>query len=342
MKTFMVVPRILAILLLVLAGCSKDSSGPTDTGGSVALSVTEVGSFIPSGVGSIGPYTVDVAVSGNYAYLANSFTNVAQSSWGLYVVDISNPAQPKQAAFVPLNFVNAVYVSGNYLYLAASNGVRIFDISNPASPSGMGAYASLNGVDIHVAGNYAYVIDATKGLTVLNVANKTTPTLAGSFAAKSSNPHGIYVDGTYAYFADGDSGMVVLNVASPASISEVGRYRVTVKDLGWAQHVQVVGDRAYLVGLLGMMALDISNKAKPTSLGFYDPPGPGMQLDVQGSLAYVANQNDGVRVVDITNPSAMKEVGSYVTPGLAQGVIAVGNLIYVADDDGGLRILKVQ
>ena len=73
----------------------------------------------------------DVAVSGNYAY-------VAGGDGGLRIIDISNPAAPTEAGFYDTpGDARGVAVAGNYAYVAdGKGGLRMIDISNPAAPTG--------------------------------------------------------------------------------------------------------------------------------------------------------------------------------------------------------------
>jgi hypothetical protein len=76
-----------------------------------------------------------VAVSGNYAYIADSFT-------GLRIIDISNPAAPGETGFFDTgDNARSVDVSGNYVYLAdGADGLYIIQndlltgIDNQVSP----------------------------------------------------------------------------------------------------------------------------------------------------------------------------------------------------------------
>jgi hypothetical protein len=77
------------------------------------------------------PYDAwDVAVSGHYAYVVELWTG------SLAVIDIGNPAQPRQvgryqAAFP---FAEGVAVSGQYAYMVGGLGVAVIDIGDPANP----------------------------------------------------------------------------------------------------------------------------------------------------------------------------------------------------------------
>jgi hypothetical protein len=63
---------------------------------------------------------------------------------------------------------------------------------------------------------------------------------------------------------------------------------------------------------------------------------------VDGTLAYIADGDSGVRIIDVSDPASPAETGSHDTPGSAYGVAVVGSLVYVADDGSGLRIIDVS
>uniref|UniRef100_A0A7V6CMS6 LVIVD repeat protein n=1 Tax=candidate division WOR-3 bacterium TaxID=2052148 RepID=A0A7V6CMS6_UNCW3 len=104
----------------------------------------------------------DVAVSGNYAYVAD---------WeaGLRIIDISNPRSPVEVGYYDTpGAAYGVAVSGNYAYVAdAGAGLRIIDISNPRSPNEVGYYDTPEWALGVAVSNYAYVADATSGLRII-------------------------------------------------------------------------------------------------------------------------------------------------------------------------------
>ncbi|MDP6419274.1 MAG: hypothetical protein QGG80_07440, partial [Candidatus Krumholzibacteria bacterium] len=74
-------------------------------------------------------YAYVVAISGNYAY-------VADHSSGLQIVDVSDPATPLITGSVDTpGIAQGVAISGNYAYVADDfSGLQIVDVSNPATP----------------------------------------------------------------------------------------------------------------------------------------------------------------------------------------------------------------
>ncbi|MGD0278013.1 MAG: hypothetical protein ABSC11_01770 [Smithella sp.] len=70
-----------------------------------------------------------IVLSGNAAYIADH-------TYGLLVLDISNPTSPAIVMTIPaLSSINDISVYNGYLYAAdGASGIRVFDISNPLNP----------------------------------------------------------------------------------------------------------------------------------------------------------------------------------------------------------------
>jgi len=108
----------------------------------------------------------DVFTRGNYAY-------IAANNHGLDIIDIGNPAKPAAVGNAPIDSRTsraiAVYVNGNYAYMACSGGLHIVDVSIPTSPQSAGFYSleqyydpihriPARAKDIIADGNYAYLM----------------------------------------------------------------------------------------------------------------------------------------------------------------------------------------
>jgi len=56
-------------------------------------------------------------------------------------------------------------------------------------------------------------------------------------------------------------------------------------------------------------------------------------------IAYVAYENDGLRLIDISNPANPTEIGFYDTKGNAEGIFVKDTIAYVADGGNGLYLI---
>ena len=170
-----------------------------------------------------GGYVSDVAVAGNYAYLA-------AGDDGLQVIDIRNPSQPRRVGGVDTDGSSVeVAVAGDYAYVAdgdpnlqGNGGLQIIDISAPGDPQQVGLYQTDGStVAVAVFGHYAYLLEGpyqrgTKagGLHVIDISDPANPVRVGG------NLNGIPAEAlTIAngklFVAAGEQGLMILHPYQP-------------------------------------------------------------------------------------------------------------------------------
>jgi hypothetical protein len=141
----------------------------------------------------------DLAVAGNYAYIADSFGY-------LRIIDISNSAAPVETGMCEIpGSAWGVAVAGNYAYVAAlSHGLRVVDISNPFLPVEVGFYDLPGGaVGVAIVGNFVYLAAIENGLHVISIVDPTSPVEVGFYDTRGET-WDISVVGNLAYVADGE------------------------------------------------------------------------------------------------------------------------------------------
>ena len=148
----------------------------------------------PRVVGDVWITAQDVAVSGDYAYVA---------SGGLAVIDVSTPSAPVEVGFYDLpdyDYPIDVAVSDGYAYIVTNTArLRVIDVSVPSAPVEVGFIDTpdfTNGVA--VSGGYAYVADWGEGLRVIDVSTPSAPVEVG-FVGTQGAAWGVAVDGSYVY-----------------------------------------------------------------------------------------------------------------------------------------------
>ncbi len=293
----------------------------------------------------------DVVVVGKFAY-------VADDDYGLRIIDIGNPQAPFEIGFYDTPGVaSSLSVAGSYAYVADFNeGLRILDISNADQPIEAGFYKNTNLHETNVVavqGKYAYIGDQnggyydgwTSSLRIIDISNPASPIAIGFYDAS----YGIFdldVEGGYAYLAAGSEGLRVIDISDTAIPYEVGHYICydPLCPFDYAIGVKVVGNFVYIAtntdGVI--VILNISNPTAPQLIGFYDTPGVGTGLDVQGNLVYFADYYYALRIIDTSDRVWPKEIGYWNAPGAPIGVTVSGNYAYVADGYDGLRIVDVS
>lgn len=125
----------------------------------------------------------DIAVSGDYAFVAGSSNSVD-------IVSIANPSQPRIVGnFVATGFVQGIAARGATAYAVTLGGftfpvLSVFSAANPALPqtlgtvvlAGLGAGAQVNSLTL--AGDHAYLSVAPGfGMAIVDISNPASPTL---------------------------------------------------------------------------------------------------------------------------------------------------------------------
>lgn len=62
---------------------------------------------------------------------------------------------------------------------------------------------------------------------------------------------------------------------------------------------------------------------------------------IQGNLAYLALEQDGIRILNISDPTNPNQVAYFDTPGSAKSIVALDRYIFVADGSEGLLVLEL-
>lgn len=123
----------------------------------------------------------DFAVTGNYAYIAESCQVDYQSPYpwfctggGLHIVDISNPNQPAltSSTFIGATSIGAIYAEDTYTYMTSDyllgsidDGFEVWDVINPDSPNRLAKLSNASASHIVLKNDLIYLND--DGLTII-------------------------------------------------------------------------------------------------------------------------------------------------------------------------------
>ncbi len=115
----------------------------------------------------------------------------------------------------------------------------------------------------------------------------------------------------------------------------------------WAQAygVTMVGPYAYCAWVNGLVILDVSNPLDPQLISRTYCQGNGLDVDVAGDYAFLANDTSGLQVINVSDPHNPVVEACYDTPGRASDVTVSDGYAYIADgpgSDSGLLILDVS
>ena len=138
---------------------------------------------------------------------------------GIGIIDSSSGRVIGSSYFSP-SVEHALYVSGNYVYLATLDGLEIIDITNPYQLVLVGQYCGGRNIfDISVKGNYAYV-GTDNDFQIINVSNPTDPTLVTEIGVWGT-AGSIFISGNRAFVSSQELNMFdITNPASPKFLAE--------------------------------------------------------------------------------------------------------------------------
>jgi hypothetical protein len=236
----------------------------------------------------------DLAVSGNYVYVADGF--------GLQVVDISVPESPEIVGQLAMPyFTTAVAVEGHHAYVADWSGLKVIDVGEPNDPQIVGSVDIPGGIwDVVISGNHAYIAANESGFMVVDVSDPFDPRIVGSVDTPGV-AWDVAISGGFAYVADRGSGLQVIDVSEPEAAELVACLDIP----GEVRGVAVSGSYAYVaVDASGLMVIGIGNPSSPLVISTVGTEGPAVGVALSGDHAFVVTNGmvKGLAMIDISNP----------------------------------------
>lgn len=311
-----------------------------------------------------------VHVAENKAYLAGINTETSNSTGGLDIYDVSNPASPTLLGRCEgRSEANALRVVGRYAYVAAGtsrNGtndpgwLEIFDVSDVAHPTRVGGIETPGrGLGLQVAEGFAYVAEGVRwtgsnllgALEIFDVRNPANPV---RIATHDTGAAATSVDilGRHAYLADGLTDLEVIDVSNPTAPSRVGGYDTDewrnyggYEHGGAAVHIQVANGLVYSAGEDGLHILSVTNRAVPVRIGGYNALPFDYAFNVSGRYASMSMWHSfqnafWLYVWDVSSPADPAWLCSTEVPGSPKSIQVAGPSMYVAA--GPLLIYEVS
>jgi hypothetical protein len=214
-------------------------------------------------------------------------------------------------------------------------GMRIFDISDVTNPVLLSATTNPGASrDVAVVGNTAYLA-TSNDFRIFDVTDPSTPVLLGMYEPGISLA--IAAMGNIVYTSIG-SNLRAFDVSDPASLEPSS----TVASSGGSIHsLTIDGDYIYAIGS-NFDVYDISEPLTPVLVGSFDTPGGSSSVSIQGGLAYIASESNGVLVLDISNFNSINEINMFHTATNDVYEVAVsGSYAYIGVEYGGVHIYDV-
>ncbi len=295
---------------------------------------------------------------GDYVYLADG------NGGGLQIIDVTEPASPSIVSeYATSGDALDVYVVGEYAYVAdgAIGGLLILDVSDPASPELAGSVdTSGQAKKVHVQGDFAYVADGTSGVQIVDVSDKTAPSIVGTYN-EAPIPESILDIKAISVWGDhvlaggdvhsdvsglyGESGFLIIDVSTPSEPS-----LAAAPELVHADHIPidfvVAGDYLYTAACSGLVVWNVADMTEPVLVGT-----SGVWADTTGIAlldgedhAYFSLQEDEEKgyfyKVDISEKSVPLLSEQVELPDMGLDVAANVSHAFVAASNAGLLVIE--
>jgi hypothetical protein len=351
----------LFVATFFLAGCVKDNCRQTYT---YFVPVYRTNAEVRANIRSNAPREIErpgkLFIKGDYIFLN-------EIDKGIHILDNSNPAGPKNVAFIDIPGNVDLAVKGDILYADLYVDLLTLDISNPlkvivksiidnAFPfrqysGGFSADKKMIIVD-WVQRDTTVSVDCRNGRPAwLGCPNcmASDNFSAGASSQKASSPFGM--GGSMARFTIVNSHLYtvstnsldVFNINTPQTPTFVSKLQ-----LGWGiETIYPFKNKLFIGSATGMFIYDITTPSQPAKQGQFSHVRTCDPVIAEGNYAYVTlrsgtgcpgstNQLDVIDITDILGPKLLK---SY-TMSNPHGLSKDGSLLFICDGKQGLKVFN--
>lgn len=213
----------------------------------------------------------------------------------------------------------------SYSIIGCGWGIMVLNVDNASNPIKTGELQMPGQVQkIKALGSMVYVACADKGLRIIDISAPSLPVEVGSYDTDGTTVD-IALNGQFACLADGNS-IRLVNISDPTQPTEAGNYSCV------ANAIDVNGHFAYVVSHTGsdncLRIIDIHDPLNPIQTGIHHTTNIAEDVAVDGTIAYVADNYDGLRVIDVSDSSQPHEIGYNDSIYCVQNVEVNNNYIY--------------
>jgi hypothetical protein len=261
---------------------------------------------------------------------------------GLLILDVSDPAAPREVGGYREAAVSAVDVEGGVAFISVDSDagtvssddgavylVRVLDVSDPTAPTPITDYRTesfgwdaIQNITVH--GDYL-ALSTWQKIELVDVSDPRRPAYLWSWEGVSNTGitcHTAFIDaeefesprGDVLVLAAGWEGLRLFDLSDPTAPTPLGVY--TAGD--WVADVDTIGTTVHAaVGGAGLVSLNVAEPASPQPLATYDVPGATADLHPFGELLYYSFYDTS------DDLSLGNGFGSVRVPGAGEELVAV-------------------
>ena len=267
--------------------------------------------------------------------IAVPFAYVGTQQGTLTIVDLTTPLQPQRLSAVEIGgSIVDIAVDAGIVYLAClDQGVVMVDARIPQQPRILQRW-STSGAATGIAVHAQQIFVAAGALDVLDVAHPDAP--ARTYRQVQS-AYGVALLPPHAVVAAGIDGVQLLSMDGHGSL-------IPLRNAHYAARVALRGSLALIADTRGGLRIfDLAQAALPRLLAALEDIGTIVDVVIDGSLAYLANddQGSGLVIVDVSDPTAPRVMGQYHSESTTD-VAIWKNFALLSDAAGLLHVVDVR
>lgn len=345
------------VLILALQGCLKDSFRETyKIYTPIYKSLTQVRAEMKSGPAQPLQNIGKLNVFGRYIFLN-------EINKGVHIIDNSNPAAPRNLAFIKVPNNIDIAVKGSYLYADSYSDIAVFDISDPTNVT---AVKFMNNVIKDKNRYWASSTNPDSIRVIVGYNERDTTVDYREYNRWAASTAGVYaqgdfknvfftsapqvgISGSMSRFAIVDDYMYAVSSSELYSISLTSPrdpQLTATKNMGWnIETLYPCQNKLFVGSQTGMFIYSLANPSAPTELSRFTHATSCDPVIADDDFAYVTlhagtscngtlNQLD---VLDISNLSSPRLVNSLrlTSP---HGLAKDGAKLFICDGKDGLKL----
>ncbi len=279
----------------------------------------------------------------NYAAIIGNNLYSIDDNNNLEIIDASSPKPPVAATFTGGHVGVGTTNPGAALSVVGEGGSTVTTLGQYQSPS-----TDLSS-NYMVDGDYVYALNNNSAIEIIDERDTARPQRVAVITDKNFSQIDVQGDLLAATASDG-SGLRLYDTADKAH--PIATSTIAANDTGDSGHLVwpvIVGNRLFAIdtGNNQLEAFDISDPSNPSYLGNYasvsgDGLSTSFRIAVQGTVAYVYNQDNQIELIDVHDPTDMAPLSTWTGGSGASGDFSVsGQYLFQRNNGGNLEIVSV-
>jgi len=283
----------------------------------------------PHRIGGIGGFeALAVAMRDSLCYVGT----YDGSNFALRVYDVKDPTTPFPVGSLAGIEAHDIYLPPTCDTVLYTPKLHVINITNPASPRQIGFVDCPGwdyGVVVAPALDEALVADYADGLVAVDVSPPQVPAIDTLLYAADA-AEDIHVDNDRAYVASRDAGLVVVDASDPAHPFALGRCDSV--GMSAEMMTATACDSFAFIGWRWpqrFKSVDVHDPGRPEIAGGVQIFNPPEDMVLRDTFIYVAEQGK-LQIINVARPREPELIGSCVLGGDSYGLDLVDSLVYVA------------